>query len=649
MNSTHPLTLTIQATQPGKPISPNLIGVFFEDLNYAADGGLYAELIQNRSFDYSPTEQATWGATSFWDLQTRGGGEGSLGVQEVRPLHPNNPLYARLTVNEPGEGVGIANRGFDGIVVQGGETYHASFWAYQTFMNEMWGGDNKIEGRPMPVTLRLESPTGEVLAEASVQVVGREWQQLSASLTPLRSETDARFVLLAHAKGGLAIDMVSLFPANTFCNRTNGMRADIAGAIADLKPKFVRFPGGCLVHGPGVREYYDWKRSIGPIEQRRGQRNLWGYHQSLGLGYFEYFQFCEDIGAMPLPVVSAGVCCQHAGDSPDMGQEGIPLEQMPDYIQDILDLVEWANGPANSLWGAKRAAAGHPEPFGLQYVGIGNEDAITPLFKERFRLIYETMQEKHPEITLVGTVGPFASGEDFDKGWEFANELNVPMVDEHYYVAPQWFWDNLQRYDHYDRNQSKVYVGEYAAHDRDRKRNSLRSALAEAAGLTSFERNGDIVHFASYAPLLARRNHTQWSPDLIYFDGTDVFLTPNYYVQQLFGQNSGDIYLETTLNADPQATLLAVSTVRDSHSGDIIVKIVNGSDAPTSLSVQLEGLPANVELQAQKTVLTGESPDTFNEDGQPPAIQPVASSLTLTPEFEYVAPAYSLSVLRITA
>ena len=238
--------------------------------------------------------------------------------------------------------------------------------------------------------------------------------------------------------------MISLFPEKTFRNRPNGLRADLAQAVADLKPKFVRFPGGCLVHGGGIRRYYDWKETIGPVEQRRARRNSWGYHQTMGLGYFEYFQFCEDIGAKPLPVVTAGVCCQHAGSSPGRGQEGLPMEEMPAYVQDVLDLIEWANGPATSKWGAIRAAAGHPEPFGLKYLGVGNEDAITPIFKERFKMIYEAMKEKHPEITVIGTVGPFASGEDYDNGWAFAKELKLPMVDEHYYVAPQWFWDNLR-------------------------------------------------------------------------------------------------------------------------------------------------------------------------------------------------------------
>lgn len=634
-------TLTVDAAGPGKPISPDLFGIFFEDLNYAADGGLYAELIQNRSFEYSPTEQPSWNALSFWELRKQGGGDGVVSVAEMRPVHENNPHYALLAVRTPGEGVGLANAGFDGIPLEAGETYEASFWSYQAYMGEMWGrGD---QAKPMPVTLRLESREGDALAEASFEVRGRDWRKLSAKLKPSRTVNDGRIVLLAHAQGAICLDMVSLFPEKTFRNRSNGLRADLAQALADLKPRFMRFPGGCLVHGGGPRRYYDWKETIGPVEQRRARRNSWGYHQTMGLGYFEYFQFCEDLGAKPLPVVTAGVCCQHAGSSPNRGQEGLPLEEMPSYIQDVLDLVEWANGPATSKWGAQRAAAGHPEPFGLKYLGVGNEDAITPIFKERFRMIFEALQQKHPEIEVIGTVGPFANGKDFDNGWAFARELKLSMVDEHYYVSPQWFWDNLTRYDRYDRTGPKVYLGEFAAHDRQR-RNTLRSALAEAAGMIGFERNGDVLRLASYAPLLARRNHTQWHPDLIYFTGNEVFLSANYYVQQLFSLNSGDIYLETHL-ASGSTPRLAASAVRNGKTGPLAIKIVNGGDAAISLNLEIRGVKDS-DMRGTRTVLTGPSADAVNEDGRPLAIQPVTIEVSVKPNFEYIAPANSLTVFR---
>jgi alpha-L-arabinofuranosidase len=311
----------------------------------------------------------------------------------------------------------------------------------------------------------------------------------------------------------------------------------------------------------------------------------------------------------------------------------------------VYDLVEWANGPATSKWGAVRAAAGHPEPFGLKYLGVGNEDAITPIFKERFKMIYDAMKEKHPEIVVIGTVGPFAGGRDYDNGWAFARELKLEMVDEHYYVNPQWFWENLNRYDTYPRGATTVYVGEYAAHDRGR-RNTLRSAIAEAAGLTSYERNGDVVQFVSYAPLLARRGHTQWTPDMIYFDGTNVYRTANYYVQQLFGQNSGDRYLETRLDA-PDATKLTASTVLDYKTGDLIVKIVNGDNESREINIKLAGLASNVTMKATKTVLTGPDADAVNEDGKTPVVKPEASTESIKPAFTYIAPANSLTVYRI--
>jgi alpha-L-arabinofuranosidase len=638
--------VTVEANQQGNDISPDLFGIFFEDLNYAADGGLYAELAQNRSFEYSPTEQPDWNPLSFWQFQKRGGAEGSIKVNDIRPIHENNPHYVLLTVLKPGDGVGLANSGFDGIPVKAGETYEASFWAYQAFMNDMWGSDNGIEGHPMPVTLQLEGKNGEVLAKASLQVTGRKWQRFSAKLAPTRADNEGRLVLLAQAKGGICVDMVSLFPTKTFRDRPNGLRADLAQAIADLKPKFMRFPGGCLAHGDGLHTYYNWKESVGPVETRKNRRNSWGYDQTRGLGYFEMFQFCEDIGAKPLPVVSAGVCCQHSGSSPNHGQEGLPMEEMAAYLQDILDLVEWANGPATSKWGSARAAAGHPQPFGLKYLGLGNEDAITPVFKERFRMLQEAIKKKHPEIVVIGTSGPFAEGEDFTNGWAFAKEMKLDMVDEHYYKPPQWFWDNLGRYDAYDRNGPKVYAGEYAAHDRDKTKNSLRSAIAEAAALASFERNGDVVQLASYAPLLSRRGHTQWHPDMIYFDASEVFLTPNYYAQQLFMRNCGDACVPTSLSVTSKSPTLSVSAVRDTKTNLLFVKIVNGANATASLTVELAGVPER-ELQAVRTVLTGPTADSFNEDGKPAAIKPVASEVAIKTTFDYEAPANSLTVFRI--
>lgn len=643
-----PLRLEVDLAAAGKPISRDLVGVFFEDLNYAADGGLYAELLQNRSFEYSASAQADWGPFTGWSLVQTAGGSGQLGLGDYRPLHPNNPHYLVLTVLAPGGGVGVANSGFDQIPVTGGAGYTASFWAYQAFMGAKWGGPGPRadQSKPMPVTVRLEAGDGRVLAEARLEVSGRAWTKHTVTLTPSASDAAARFVLVAHEAGGLALDMVSLLPVDTFKGRPNGLRRDLAQAIADLKPQFVRFPGGCLVHGSGPRDFYNWKDTVGPVEQRRDKRNLWGYYQTHGLGYHEFFQFCEDIGAKPLPVVSAGVCCQHAGDSPGRGQEGLPLAEMPQYIQDILDLIEWANGSADSKWGAVRAAAGHPAPFGLKYLGVGNEDAITPEFRERFKMIFDVLKTQHPEIVVIGTSGPFAAGEDYENGWAFVREQGVPMVDEHYYVSPQWFWDNRARYDSYDRAGAKVYVGEYAAHDTDKRRSTLRAALAEAAGLVGFERNGDIVHFASYAPLLARRGHTQWHPDLIYFDAASVYPTISYEVQRLFGHNAGDTLLPAHLAGGAAEVRLTCSVVRDSATGDVIVKLVNGEERAFTVHVVLGGAPAP-RGPAVATVLTGADADVANEDGRPPAARAAVEEFTAGAAFDRTLPAHSLTVLRL--
>jgi alpha-L-arabinofuranosidase len=520
-------TVTVEAGQPGKKISSDLLGIFFEDINYAADGGLYAELSQNRSFEYSERDRREWNSLTAWELVQRGGGKGTVSVEELQPVHPNNPHYALLKVEQGGNGVGLMNSGFDGIPLKAGERYNFSCFARQ------------IVGQAIPLVVRLESKSGTVYGQSTIATtIPGQWRKYSATIMSNTTDPDARLVIQTTGVGTVALDMISLFPQRTFRNRSNGLRADVGQTIANLKPRFVRFPGGCIAHGEGLHNIYHWKDTIGPVETRKGQRNLWGYHQSYGLGYFEYFQFCEDIGAKPIPVVAAGVDCQFRG-----GQQAIPLAEMGAYIQDVLDLIEWANGPVTSTWGAKRAATGHPKPFNLQYLAVGNEDAITPAFKERFEMIHNAVKAKYPKITVIGTSGPAANGRDFDEGWKFSRQLNLAMVDEHYYVSPEWLLENLNRYDSYDRQGPKVYLGEYAT-----RGNTLFNALSEAAYLAGMERNGDIVHLASYAPLLGKLGHTQWNPNLIYFDNSSVFPTVNYHVQQLYGNNVGDTYLPNTVS-----------------------------------------------------------------------------------------------------
>jgi len=636
--------LNIQIAAQGKPISPDLFGIFFEDLNYAADGGLYAELVQNGSFEYQPTERIDWTAMTAWEQVARDGAVGSLKISDAVPVHPNNPHYVVVETKSSGGGFGPANSGFDGIPVQAGGQYDFSVLARQLFTGNHWGG-NGVLASPSQLVVRLETRAGAVLGEAVVEISGRDWQRFAASIIATNSDPAARLVLLSQTKGAVALDGISLFPHATFRNRPNGLRADLAQAIADIHPKFMRFPGGCLVHGHSLGNIYHWKDSIGPVEQRRGQQNLWGYHQSLGLGFFEYFQFCEDIGAKPLPVVAAGVCCQNADDQGGTGQRGLPLEAMPAYIQDVLDLIEFANGPTNSTWGAKRAAAGHPAPFNLQYLGLGNEDAQTDVFRERFKMICDAVKAKHPEITIIGTAGPAPDGLDYDLGWKFANEQHLEMVDEHYYEKPEWFLKHLARYDTYNRTNSRVYVGEYASQG-----NGLFNALAEAAYMTSLERNGDVVHMASYAPLLAREGHTQWRPDMIYFNSTNLLLTANYYVQQIFGRNRGDVYFPATVSAPVPSggdslKNVAISCVSDSGTGDIILKLVNGNTNAVSTQVTFPQ-SFSIEPQATRTILTGDAAAS-NSFRNPGAVVPATTEFAAGNSFDCSAPPESLTVIRM--
>ncbi|WP_105968138.1 alpha-L-arabinofuranosidase C-terminal domain-containing protein [Streptomyces geranii] len=513
--------ITVDASAAGTPISPDIFGIFFEDLNHAADGGLYAELVRNRSFSYSEDDRTDWHSLTGWELI------GAAGVTAGADGRP----YAELRVGDPGTAAGLRNGGFGGIAITAGARYTVRVLA------------RSVAGGPAELTALLETTVGATLGAVTVGTVASdEWTWYTGTVEATSTDPDARFTILADTRGSLHLAFVSLFPEATYRNRPNGLRADLAQAIADLKPKFVRFPGGCLVHGDGLGNMYRWKDTLGPLESRRTQRNLWGYHQSAGLGYFEYFQFCEDIGAKPLPVVAAGVCCQNTPG----GQQAIGEEDMPAYIEEVLDLVEYANGPADSPWGSVRAAAGHPEPFGLEYLGIGNEDLITPAFKDRFARIHEALREHHPELTLIGTAGPSPVGDEWEAGWDFARKLGVEVVDEHAYKSPRWFLENTHRFDDLDRSGPKVYVGEYAA-----RSNTMLSALAEATFMIAMERAGDVVQLSSYAPLLAKVGNTQWVPDLIYFDNTRVHKTLNYHVQQMHSVNSGDTRLPLTVSGGP--------------------------------------------------------------------------------------------------
>ena len=634
-----PVTATIKVDAGQvKPISEHLIGIFFEDINYAADGGLYAELIQNRDFEYSVKDGSRegWDNGYAWSVRQLEGAS-TVTIASENPLHENNPHYAVLQVKP---GVTLQNDGFDGISLKKGERYDFSLFARLP--------ENSKGGK---ILVRLLDQAGKEVAQSAVHVSSKEWKQ---QRTVLIANADVRAAVLSlepKLTGTVHLDMISLFPQNTFKGRKNGLRADLAQTLADLHPRFVRFPGGCVAHGDGVDNIYDWKGSIGALEERKPLRNLWGYHQTRGLGYHEYFLFCEDMGAEPVPVVAAGVPCQNSGTCShhsvgELGcggqQGGIPMEEMPQYVQDVLDLIEYANGDAKkTVWGKKRAQAGHPKPFNLKYIGIGNEDLITDIFEERFTMIFNAVKEKYPEVTVIGTVGPFYEGSDYEEGWKFATKMGIPMVDEHYYNTPGWFINNQDFYDRYDRNKAKVYLGEYAAHLPGRP-NNIETALAEALYLTSVERNADVVTMTSYAPLLAKEGHTQWNPDLIYFNNTEVKPTVGYYAQQMYGQNAGSEYIASSVTLDNTQDAvekrIGVSVVRDGKTGDMIVKLVNLLPVAVNAQVELPSLEG-MDTTAVKTVLAGKPTDK--------QVRPVSGTMEVSEKFGYELPAYSFTVIRI--
>jgi alpha-L-arabinofuranosidase len=619
--------ITVEASQ-SKKISNMLTGVFFEDINYAADGGLYAELIQNRGFEYALSDKEgndkSWNSTKSWSVE---GSQNTFRIDTISPIHENNKHYAVLKTNQVGDG--LTNEGFDGIALKAGEKYD-----FSVFVRNLAGAKTKL-------LVRLTGKNGEKYAETTINSNDVNWKKYTAVLVSNKSVVDAKLEIIPQSIGSIALDMISLFPQKTFKGRKNGLRADLAQTIADIQPKFMRFPGGCVAHGDGIGNIYHWKNTIGPLESRKPQRNLWGYHQSMGLGYFEYFQFCEDMGAAPLPVVAAGVPCQNSGTGGAGQQGGIPMCDMDDYVQDVLDLIEYANGGVYTKWGKKRAEAGHPKPFNLKYVGVGNEDLITDIFEERFTMIFNAVKEKYPEITVIGTVGPFYEGTDYNEGWTIADKLNIPMVDEHYYETVGWFINNQDFYDKYDRSKSKVYLGEYAAFLPGRP-NNIETALAEALYLTSIERNGDVVSMASIAPMLAKEGHTQWNPDIIYFNNSEVKPTVGYQVQKMYGNNAGDVYLPSEIqisDADEAVRKrIGVSIVRDSKSNDLILKLVNMLPVAVSTQLNLKNLGVTAS-QASRTVLTG-TPDSKTA-------LPITDTIAVSEVFSADMPAYSFTLIRI--
>jgi alpha-L-arabinofuranosidase len=612
--------------EEAKGISDMLIGIFFEDISYAADGGLYAELVQNRDFEYQLGDRnfrdTTWTPKKSWAVE----GNTTFDIRTDDPIHPNNTYYAALDIAETG--AKLINEGWDGIPVEKDKIYDFSLFA------------RIPDNGKGSVLIRLRNENGMVVGESRIKKIEGTWKKHTALIKASETSANAKLEIVPEFTGIIDLDMISLFPQHTFKNRKNGLRADLAQAIADLKPRFIRFPGGCVAHGDGIANMYRWENTIGPLESRVPQKNIWRYHQTAGLGYYEYFQFCEDIGAEPIPVVPAGVPCQNSATGGHGQQCGIPMDEMDEYTQSVLNLIEWANGDKHTDWGKKRADAGHPEPFNLKYVGVGNEDLITDVFEERFTMIYNAVREKYPEIIVIGTVGPFYMGTDYEEGWDLAKRLQIPVVDEHYYQPPGWFINNQDFYDKYDRNGSKVYLGEYAAHVRGRRLN-IETALSEALYLTAVERNGDVVSMTSYAPLLAKEDHTSWNPDLIYFNNTEVKPTVDYYVQKLYGHNAGTLYIpsEVKLSNHEQSVKrrFGISVVWDDATGDLILKLANLLPVDINTSIDLSDY--KIYGEGKLSVLQGEPADENTK--------PVEKDIQVSENLNYQVPGYSFSVIRL--
>ena len=617
--------LDINTKKLGAPIQPTMYGIFFEDINYAADGGLYAEMVKNRSFEF-PQHLMGWRAFGQFDVKDNGPFE-------------RNPHYVRLKyAGHNDKFTGLENEGFFGIAVKKDATYRFSVWARCPE-----GGKSTLE-----VSFVDNDTMGEDqrFATVNVEVSGKEWKKYTATLkSPVTEAKGALRIFLMGDKATTDVEHISLFPTDTWKGRENGMRKDLAQALFDMHPGVFRFPGGCIVEGTDLESRYQWKNSVGPVENRPLNENRWhytfghrfypDYFQSYGLGFFEFFQLCEDFGCEALPVISCGLSCQFQNPDPTKPGVHVALDDLDSYIQDALDLVEFANGPVDSKWGKVRAEMGHPEPFNLKYLGVGNEQwdydeahgGFGPVFTERLKKFNAALRAKYPNLKLIGTTGPNSEGWDFDLLQPRMKELKVDLYDEHYYRNEKWFLSHGLRYDTYDRKGPRVFAGEYACHGADGKKwNHFETSLYEAAHMTGIERNADIVHMATYAPLFAHVEGWQWRPDAIWFDNLRSFKSVSYYVQQLFAMNKGTNVLSLTMDKKPVAGQdgqdgLFASAVFDKQTGEVIVKVVNTSAQTQPLSIQLQGMKGT--RSAQIITLTHNGMDDENTLDDPEKIIPV--------------------------
>ncbi len=606
--------MVVNAKKPGAVIQPTMYGLFFEDINFGADGGLYAELIKNRSFEF-PQSLMGWKTFGRVDLRDEGG-----------PFE-RNPHYVRL--NNSGHGhkhTGLENEGYRGIGVKKDADYRFSVWA------------RSVDGAEQKVRVELIDADSHPFQRQEVTINSREWKRYEVTLTAPKEEEKASLRIFLASAGPVDLEHISLFPKDTWKGRENGLRRDLVEALDELNPGLFRFPGGCIVEGTDLETRYDWKKSIGPVENRPLNENRWhytfahrlfpDYFQSYGMGFYELFLLSEDLGAEPLPVVNAGLACQYQNEDES---SHVPVDELQEYIQDALDLIEFANGDPTTPWGKVRAEMGHPEPFNMKYIGIGNEQ-WGPEYPARLVKFVEAIRAEYPEIKIVGSSGPQAEGEQFEYLWPEMKRLKVDLVDEHYYRPPEWFLNQATRYDSYDRKGPAVFAGEYASHAESRD-NNFESALSEAAFMTGLERNADIVHMATYAPLFAHADAWQWRPDLIWFDNLRCVRTPNYHVQKLYAHNAGTNVLPLTMNKESvtgQEGLYA-SAVIDTDKSEVIVKLSNVSEQDKTIRIRIEGLRRGAKLQpeAEAIVLKG-TPEMTNTLEHPDAIVPISSFVPVT-------------------
>ncbi|MCM5530144.1 alpha-L-arabinofuranosidase C-terminal domain-containing protein [Parasegetibacter sp. NRK P23] len=629
-----PATIVVQAGKTIAPVQPTMWGVFFEDINFGADGGLYAELVKNRSFEFSMPMMG-------WRETRRN--TGNVLITNHQEMSSANPRYAKITINAPDSGYQLVNEGFRGMGLKANDTYDFSMWADM--------------GRARNVQLEIEllNEKNQVIGSSPVAASGSGWKKYVAAVTAKETTAKGKLRLVFKGTGVVDADMISLFPRDTWKGRPGGLRKDLVQLLADMKPGFVRFPGGCIVEGRDLNNRYQWKKTVGPVESRELIINRWNtefahrsapdYFQSFGLGFYEYFLLSEDLGAQPLPILNCGMACQY-----NTG-EVVDLDELEPYIQDALDLIEFANGSVQTKWGKLRADMGHPAPFNLTMLGVGNEQWDVQ-YIERYKRFEKRLKEKYPEIKIISGSGPYYSGPQFEYAWKELKKLGPAFIDEHYYVSPDWFFNNAKRYDSYDRTGPKVFAGEYAAHGKEDKapesRNTWLSALAEAAYMTGLERNADVVQMCAYAPLFAHVEAWQWRPDLIWFDNLKAVGTPNYYVQKLYANYKGTKVVPALLNGVPvtgQDSLYA-SAVIDEPTGKLYVKLVNNAAVERVINIQPTGWK-NTKKVGVKT-LSSTDLMQYNSVEEPTAVTPKESTGSVKKGMlQLTVPAKSFQVIEV--